>query len=459
MFANRITRRDFLKVSSVAAAGAAIAACAPQAAAPPPAPAPAGGAEAPKAEEAGPVTLNYWFCWSGIYQEKQRKILDTFEQEFEGKIKIADLTVPSNIRDKMLTAVAAGASPDAAACFGDVVTLAAKGAFMSIDDYVKASSIIKLDALYKPRVEATFWRGKQYGFPYNCSAELMLWNSDILNEIGVDPTKQIETWDELTKVSKELVKFDASGNLARAAYTTWYPRHAATWFWINGGDAYDSKSDKITIDQPQNVEGLQTVIDYAWNVYGDVAKADDFNAGAGSEAESPFCVGAMAVTYAGDWDPSTYHTWCPSIKMWPQLFPKAAKGTELVAAGAGDFQAILRGAPNPDQAYQFIEWMVMKGNKMWTEAGVDTNCVVADAGIVRSDWPDIFGDKAAELSKWWAQAAALTKPVENFPAYGYMNDELKRVYDLALHKQMTAAEALAEAQKNVQGEMDKYTVS
>jgi len=459
MLAKRITRRDFLKLSSVAAAGAAMAACAPQPAAPAPAAEPAGGAEAPQAEEAGPVTLNYWFCWSGIYQEKQRAILDVFEQEFDDQIKIADLTVPSNIRDKMLTAVAADAAPDCAACFGDVVTLAAKGAFISIDDYVKASSIIKLDALYEPRVQATFWRGKQFGLPYNCSAELLIWNSDVLNEVGVDPTKQIETWDEFTEVSKKIVKYDDNGNLARAAYTNWFPRHSATWFWINGGDAYDATNDKITIDQPQNVEGLQTLIDYAWNVYGDVAKADDFNAGAGAEAQGPFCIGAMAATYDGDWGPSTYHSWCPDIKMWPQLFPKAAKGTELVACGAGDFQAILRGAPHPDQAYQFIEWMVMKGNKMWTEAGVDTNCVVADAGIVRSDWPEIFGDKAAELSKWWAEAAALTKPVENTPVYGFMNDELRRVFDLAIHKQITAEEALAEAQQNVEAENEKYTVS
>jgi ABC-type glycerol-3-phosphate transport system substrate-binding protein len=117
--------------------------------------------------ETGPVTLEYWFCWPGIYQEKQRAILDAFEQEMNDQIKINDLTIASNIRDKMLTSVAAGEAPDAAACFGDLNSLAAKGAFMPIDEYVKASTIMKLDALYQPRVEATFWRNAQYGFPYN----------------------------------------------------------------------------------------------------------------------------------------------------------------------------------------------------------------------------------------------------------------------------------------------------
>ena len=232
------------------------------------------------------------------------------------------------------------------------------------------------------------------------------------------------------------------------------------WFWINGGDGYDVANDKITIDQEVNVEGLQTVIDYAWNVYGDIAKADDFPAGGGSEAESPFCIDALAIDYNGDWGPSTYYAYCPGIKMWPQLFPKGPQGKELVAIGAGDFICVLRGAPNADQAYKFAEWMVMKGNLMWTEAGVDTDCVKKDAGVLRGDWVDIFGDEATarEVSKMWAEWGDKSKAVENFPAFGFMVSELHRLFDLAFHKQITAGEALAEAQTTVDAEMDKYRI-
>ncbi len=456
MESRKLSRRTFLKLGSAVGAATALAACAPTAA---PTQAPAQGGEAPAeapAAAAGPVTLEYWFCWSGIYQDKQRAILDTFEKE-AGTIKINDVTVPANIRDKMLTAVAADQSPDAAACFGDVVSLAARGGLLDISEYVKASKILQLDALYQPRVEATFWNGKQWGLPYNCSAELPLYNRGMMEAAGLDVEKQIETWDELTEVSKQLVKFDDSGNLEIAAYTDFIPRHPSLWFWINGGDAYDAVNQTVTIDRPENVEGLQTIIDYAWNVYGDIAKADDFNAGSGSAQESPFCTQTKAIVYAGDWDPSTYNEWCPGIGLWPQLFPGGPKGAPL-ASNAGDFITVLRGSKHPAEAYQFVEWMVMKGNKMWTEAGVDTNCVIADAGIVRADWPSIFGDKAGEVAKWWAEQASSSKAVENFPAYGFMRDELARVMDLALHKQMTAGDALAEAQKTVSAEADKFLV-
>ncbi|MCL6430866.1 MAG: hypothetical protein K6V36_08390 [Anaerolineae bacterium] len=45
--------------------------------------------------------------------------------------------------------------------------------------------------------------------------------------------------------------------------------------------------------------------------------------------------------------------------------------------------------------------------------------------------------------------------MENFPAYSFMNAELQRVFDLAFHKQMTAKEALDEAQATVAEEIAK----
>jgi len=452
-----LTRRGFLKRASIAVGALLVASCAPKAA-PQPAGEQGGEAVATAAPAGGgePVTLEYWFCWSGRYQEIQRKsVLDVFEQENGGKIKIHDLSVPSEIDQKLLTAVAAGNAPDVANCFGDLISLGSKGAFLVINDYVANSKIADMKLLYPPAVGAAVWQGKQYGFPYNCSSEMMIFNTELFSAAGLDATKGPETWDEFTEMSKKLVKFGDDGTLQTAAYTTWNPRHMVAWFWINGGDAFDAASGKLTINDPRNVEGLQTVIDYAWNVYGDIAKADDFMSGAGSAAESPFCTGAQAVVYGGDWDPSTYHEWCPKIKIWPALFPKGPQGKEKIAIYAGDYIGILKGSKHPDQAYQFIEWMTFKGNLLWTKAGVDTNCVARDAGVVRPDWPDIFGDKAQEVAKWWAQSAGLAKAVQNFPAYNFMNTELWRVADLAFHKQMTAQQALDEAQKNVEEEMNK----
>ena len=450
-------RRVFLKRSLTVLGAAVVAGCTPAApGAPQATQAPVGEPTAAQPAAEGAVTLDYWFCWPGRYQEIQRKnVLDEFEKAVKGAIKINDLSVADAIGQKLLTAVAAGTPPDVANCFGAVIPLGVKGAFIPLNEYVAASKTVDLKAIYPAALAACVWQGKQYGFPYNCSSEMMIFNRDLFSAAGLDAEKGPETWAEFTDMSKKLVKFDGSGALEVAAFTAWTTRHNSAWFWCNGGESFNAETGELTIDTDRNVEGLQMVIDYAWNVYGDIAKADDFVAGAGSAAEGPFCIGAQAVTYGGDWDPSTYHEWCPDVKIWPAQFPKGPQGTEKVAAYAGDYIAVCKGAKHPAEAYQFAEWMCMTGNLMWTKAGVDTNCIAGDAGVVRSDWPDIFGDRAAEIAKWWALSAAKAKPVENFPAYSYMNDELARVFDLAFHKQMTAKEALAEAQKNVAEEMAK----
>ena len=65
---DKLSRRDFLRMSALTAAGAVLAACQP---AQPPADEPAAEEEAPEpVEEAPPeepVVVQYWFGWGGTY--------------------------------------------------------------------------------------------------------------------------------------------------------------------------------------------------------------------------------------------------------------------------------------------------------------------------------------------------------------------------------------------------------
>jgi len=76
MAEHSFSRRDFLRLASATAAGAVLASCTPK-------------AESPAEPAAsGPVNLEYWFCWSGRYQEIQRSICDAFQKEVGDKITV-----------------------------------------------------------------------------------------------------------------------------------------------------------------------------------------------------------------------------------------------------------------------------------------------------------------------------------------------------------------------------------
>ncbi len=462
-----LSRRRLLQGSSAALALATLTACGaggqPAATQAPGTEATTAGGDAPTSAPAGEVvTLNYWVCWPGEYAEHERKaILDLYEQKTGGAVKIEHLAVPSDVAQKLLTAVAAGEPPDVATCFGALIPLAAKGAFIPIDEYVAASTYIDLDDLYPAPLAATRWQGKQYGFPYNCSCEMILVNRGLLEDAGIEvagsdnPDEWGPTnWDEFTELSKQLVKFDDAGNLEVAAYLNWYVRHNSMWFCANGATPYDPESNTLSLTNDQCAEGWQMVADYAWEIYGDVSKADAFLEGQGTDAASPFCTGQQTMMYACYSQPPRIVGWCPDVQPWPWKVPMGPMGTHKITMGGGDYTGILTGSKHPDESYQFIEWMVKEGNALWK---YDPPCCMSQAGAVKPEWEEVFGAEwGQKIATWWEQGLKDACVVENFPSYSYMNDELQRVFELVLHKLVTVEAGLAEVQANVEADMANY---
>ena len=452
--ASRFTRRSILRVAGMATVGVALAGCGAT-----PAPAQPAG-ETPKAAGAPSGKITYWHLWSGRYAEIQQKLVDAFMAE-QADIKVEVLPVPSNIREKILTSVAAGQPPDAATN-GDCQTMATAGALTDLTPFVEKRAT-DVAAIYPILMEGTKWNGKQWGFPANAGVEAWYYNKDKLAEVGIDtgagPMDWAgpETWAEFLEVNKKLTKLDDSGNIVQTGAIPWALRGLDVWFWTNGGQAFDAQSGTVTINTPENVEALQYLVDYNSELYGNVEKASEFLSAVGSDADGPFCTAQQAITYDGNWSVSTYHDWCPSVRFGFFLFPKGPKGDKRYAYGASDWIYMPRGAKNPEQAYTFIEWYVMKGATLWNKSGVDLTPIMKDKDLIPDGHAAIFGseDVAKQVNNWWLSCLSNSKGTFNFPAYGFMHQELFRVRDLALAGDMTALQALEEAQASVERQLEK----
>lgn len=454
---NRLTRRSVLKAGGVAVVGATLAACGST---PTPAPAASAASTAPPAASTGPTTITYWHLWSGRYADIQQKLVDTFMKE-HADIKVDVLPVPSAIREKILTAVAAGQPPDVATD-GDCQTMATAGALTDITPFVEKRGT-DLKAIYPILLEGTRWNGKQWGFPANAGVEAWYYNKDALSKAGVDTGSGPldwagpETWADWIELNKKLIKLDNSGAIVESAALPWAVRGIDVWFWTNGGKAFDAASGKVTINSPENVEALAWLVDYCKQVFGSVDKANEFQSAAGSAADGPFCTGTQAIVYGGNWDISTYHDWCASVKFGFFRFPKGPKGTDRYAYGASDWIYMPRGAKHPEQAYTYIEWYVMKGATLWNKAGVDLTPIIKDKGLIPDGHVEIFGSEelAQKVNNWWLEGLEHSLSTYNFPAYGFMENELFRVRDLALAGDVTPSAALDDAQASVERELEK----
>ena len=221
MSEKHLNRRDFLKGASILAAGGLLAACAPAAPAQPAADKPT---EAKPAEEkptaAAPAAsgglIRYWSGWGGEGYQKcwdEIQALDGFKQAlgnntFEIKLAVGE--------EPMLTAIAGGDPPEVGTNI-NYLGFMARDVLLPITDMVAASAEVKAEKFLEGNWGLGFYKGVQYGFPsQECFLRFALnFNSQLIEEAGLDPVAPPETWDDMLVWHEKLTQKDSAGNLTR----------------------------------------------------------------------------------------------------------------------------------------------------------------------------------------------------------------------------------------------------
>jgi ABC-type glycerol-3-phosphate transport system substrate-binding protein len=202
MTTGKLSRRDFLRLTALAGAGAIVGACtratdAPQAAAPP----------------AEKVTVSVWGWWQdrmNFFQESG----DKFHAE-NPNIDVEVITIDQDMWTKVYASVPASTGP----------TLCK----MITTDYFKLreqNMLLELDeaSFDRPFLKSTFpnhpWDA--YGYyviPEGNQGALMIYNKTMFEEADLDPEKPPKTWDEYVEAAKKLTKTDSSGAITVEGYS------------------------------------------------------------------------------------------------------------------------------------------------------------------------------------------------------------------------------------------------
>ncbi len=222
-----LSRRSFIEMAAVGAAGLALAACAPKATPAPAEAAPAKPAEQPAApaapQPAAPaapaakekVLLKYHIFWNQpqACEEAFRATAEWQAIEAQGyEIEFGT----GRGGDAGRTAVAAGTPPDVGD-LGPQFDFALGGKLMDLAPFVDASTVVKPDKFFTENWTGGQWQGLQYGVPaHECYVRRGLnMNKRLIGEAGLDVENPPTTWDELFEWHKTLTKFDAAGNLTQ----------------------------------------------------------------------------------------------------------------------------------------------------------------------------------------------------------------------------------------------------
>ena len=301
--AERLSRRRFLTVSSVALAGlgaAVLAACGQAPSTPTPAAAkpvaPAGAAPTaaaaqptaaaaaqPTAAAAQPTTaaapaaaaksdlkkadLKTWIWWNDPVQsvkdmganlnKKQPNLTQSVE-------------APADYWTKLQTALAGGAGPDIYLMNNvNYWSWAYKGVLLELDARLNGSDEAKdfMAHAWKPGVEFYRYKGKYLGVPFMMTSIVMFYNEDALGKAGLKPPAEIEetwTWDTYRDYALKLTKREGDKTTFWGAITT----QGMELSWLNfirsnGADYLNADNTKCVVDQDASVEAFDFLTNMA----------------------------------------------------------------------------------------------------------------------------------------------------------------------------------------------------
>ena len=352
----------FILLVLLLAGALAFSACTAPAAAPAESGAAAGGEEA----AAGPTTITWAFWGSPEEKASHERVANAFMAE-NPDIQIEILNEPWG--DYFTKIQALWASGDSEA-IPDVLFLwptpryAAEGVLENLDPWIEKSGY-DLSDYWPALLESAMYEGSVYGFPRDIGLEVLYYNKDIFDEVGLDYPTEDWTWDDLLAAAEQLTVVDANGRVERYALAMEGGKYQL-WVGQNYGSILDDMRNpsKCTLDQPEAVEAIQFFADMMDNNY---AMRDADLGQAGGDA-AVFLSGQAAMIIQNSSRVSAFNA--ADMNYDVQVVPIPEGGQRSASAG-GAAWVMSAGSDNKDAAWTFLSWLQSKdgGQKLYTESG------------------------------------------------------------------------------------------
>lgn len=493
-----LNRRRFLTMAGLGGGAALLAACGAQPTAAPPAATEAPKAEAPAAEptkapEAAPAeptavptqrtisdavdadAVNFWTPGgSAVYCANFDKISADFTAANPG-IKVGGVQCGAgdqNFLEIFLARVAAGNPPDVSIIWDSPVSLAARGALEPLDDLMKTSQFSQVSNWPAGVLASCQFNGKTYGLPVAAGTYGMYYNEDLLKSKGLSgkPADFPKTWDELRKLSKEFTvwegdKLVSAGFLPTAIDTV----EMNIWSALNGSQFYDGANNKFTIDSEQNVQMMQFFLDWLVEDYkGDltlVNNSANWSMYTDGNGRVPmFQEGKFAMKSDGFWVGGDMYgvEVKPEAKNWNVAqYPVGPSGNGTKSGYWPNWMVVPKGAKKAVEGFKYADYMSGEGIKVWFSAVPDlpTNKAVPTDLIPAKVAQERGEPFAKDVMSFFRGQLDVATPMWNSPVQNFANDQITRVIEQVFTKAAAPKDALAEAQKSCQAELEKVLKS
>ena len=358
-----VSRRSFLAGAGIGAASILAAACGVQSAAAPEAGEPEAKADEPKAMMEPGAVEGVVTIWSptrfDFSTDLGGEIANAFREEYDRNVRVVPST-PASLWNTVMTAAAAGASPDIASG-GDWFSpeWGLTGVATDLLPRVKSSNL-DMGEYWESLFAENYWEGKLYGFTYAPDLRVMYMRTESYLEAGLDPENPPQYWDEMEEVVAKTTKVDAGGKLTVSGYAPfWGSGGHNEWIILLtqlGGSRFSEDRWTVTINSPEAVEAL-TWLKKIFDIQGGWDNVQQLR-GKGIRSNVHFNDGRIAnywATYSerGEW----LRINAPDLTYHFMPYPRPRSTDRAATWGGTHTWHIGNSASNPDGGWAFIEFM------------------------------------------------------------------------------------------------------
>ncbi|TDG10811.1 sugar ABC transporter substrate-binding protein [Paraburkholderia guartelaensis] len=265
------------------------------------------------------------------------------------------------LNDETMRAVMSGNMPDVVPIDNpNTAMFASKNALLDLDPYLAKSKVIDAKQIFPGPLKNATWNGKVYAIPRGTNTLALYYNKDMFKAAGLDPEHAPQTWDELYTDAQKLT--DAKKGVYGLAFSAINTEEGVFQFlpFVQAAGAdWDRMSDPGAV---RAAAFWQKLLDSK------VASQDTLTHSQ-SEAAATFINGNAAMDIDGPWELGAVEKGA-KFKWGVALLPVEKAGGPRASALGEQNHAILRGAKNPDVAFQFLEYMYAQRGRDWNEFGM-----------------------------------------------------------------------------------------
>ncbi len=458
---NRVSRRDFLRLTAVATGGAALAACAPAAA-----PAPQQAAEPAKQEEAaapaagGPTNFRI-SAWGDVQDavvyEAMVKAWHATQDQYRASVE----QYPGGYYEKIQANFAAGDSADALYYQGWMWQAYAESKVLSpLDPYIEKDGLKDKFPEVENYKNNTQWQGATYMTPTDVGSLVIYYNKDMFDKQGISYPKKGWKWEEFQQIVQKLSYTEGDtryyGWAQAGGWTGAYGR-VVNFMRRNGYVEWDRvvEPTKAMWDHEDVISALQFLVyDTIKNEW---SPAPDVIAGGGVGVDTGRC----AMVLEGPW-------YMP--RLWGELGatpeginydvvePPVGTVDRNFTFGHVHGHVITSQAKQADGAWELIKFILGdEGQKIISDGG--RMCGTPDN--IDKIWGPIASKKynftnVSAFSAGMREGATPLITGQGSPINAYGGGPITALWDTLLGLQKPAKEAIAAAQPEIQAVIDQY---